>query len=314
MELIPIGTSSASVVKTRGLSAYALRIHKDIYLFDCGDGTQFRLLKAGIPPNRIKVIFISHLHGDHYLGLFGLLTSMSLERRKRPLTIVAPQELSKIIPAISGLQPEDLTFPIQHIKLDETFASGLVYQHQSLQVRAHCLDHGKFCVGFRVEKESPPNEIDGKLAITLGVREPEEFKRLSAGQTIESPSGKSISPDQVRKVSKAIFAYVSDTRPCKGGIALSEKADVMLHDATFSQTDAERASVTGHSTASGAAQVAKTANAKKLLLTHLSSRYSDVSLLENEAKSVFSNSEVAQEFHTYLIMSESHGSKSASLK
>ncbi len=303
MELIPLGTCSASIVKDRGLSAYALRINRDVFLFDCGDGTQFRLQTAGIQPTRIRVILISHLHGDHYFGLFGLLISMALERRKRPLIIVAPQGLSKTIHSIVGFQSSDLTFPIQFINLAEDFVSGEVYQHEGLHVSAHCLDHGEFCVGFRVERHS--HQIDGKLAMRLGVTESDQFKRLSAGQTVQLSDEKMISPDQVRKDSTVIFAYVSDTRPCQGGITLAENADLMIHEATFSHTDAERASLTCHSTATEAAQVAKTAGAKKLLLTHLSARYKDVKLIENEARSVFSNSELAQEFRAYPIKSDS---------
>ncbi|MCY4170407.1 MAG: ribonuclease Z [Bacteroidetes bacterium] len=301
MELIPLGTSSASIVKSRGQSAYAIRANRDIFLFDCGDGTQYQLLRAGISHMRIRVIFITHLHGDHYLGIFGLLMSMSLERRERKLIIVAPQGLSTIINSISGLKPEDLTYPIQYINIEEGFESGEVYQHERFRVSAHCLDHGIFCIGYRVEKDSNPAQIDGKLAIRLGVTEPEQFKRLVAGEVVELSNGKMISPDQVRKDSTTVFAYVSDTRPCSGGLALADHADLMIHEATFSQTDMERARETGHSTALDAAHVAKKANTKQLLLTHFSSRYRDVTVLEDEARSVFSDSEIAQEFRVYPI-------------
>ncbi|MCY3594318.1 MAG: ribonuclease Z [Bacteroidetes bacterium] len=301
MELIPLGTSSATIVQDRGLSAYVLRSRGKVLLFDCGDGTQFRLLKAGIRRSRIRAIFISHLHGDHYLGLFGLLISMSLERREPPLTIVAPRELIDIIGAIPGLRPGEIHFQIQYVVLEEDCKSQEVYRGHGLQVRAAPLDHGRFCVGYRVEKIDGPNQIDGVLAHAHGIDQQEQFQRLAAGHTIQLPDGRTVSPDQVKKRSRGAFAYVTDTRPCEGGLDLAGNADLLVHDATFSQEDTERASSTGHSTARDAALLAKTAGAGKLLLTHFSARYLDVTLLRQEAIAVFSNTEIAEEYREYSI-------------
>ena len=302
MELIPLGTSSATIVRDRGLSAYALRCHGSIFLFDCGEGTQFRLLNAGIRRNRIRAVFISHLHGDHYLGLFGLLISMSLERRKSPLTIVGPKELADIIHALPGLHPEQIHFPIQHVQLDEGFELAEVYQQHGLRVSARPLDHGRFCIGYRVEEDGDSDRIDSGLARTLGVDEQEQFQRLSEGLNVKTSSGQIIFPDQVKRKSKTIFAYVTDTRPCKEGIDLAKNADLLVHEATFNRKDKERASLTGHSTAFDAALQAKAAMVKRLLLTHFSSRYPDINLLKQEAQTVFPNSDIAQEYRTYPIV------------
>ncbi len=312
MELIPLGTSSATIVKERGLSAYALRHRGNVLLFDCGDGTQFRLLRAGIRRHRIRAVFISHLHGDHYLGLFGLLISMSLERRELPLTIAAPDKLSDIIHALPGLHPDQIHFPIEHVRLDEGSALEEVYQQHGLQVHAQPLDHGEFCLGYRAEGKDNPERIDGELARTLGVDRQEQFQRLAEGQTVEIASGQAISPEQVKRKTGSVFAYVTDTRPCQAGIDLARNADLLVHEATFSQQDSERASVTGHSTAFEAAQQAKIAGTKKLLLTHFSSRYPDVNLLREEAQAVFPNSDVAQEYCTYPVGSASVRSQPAS--
>lgn len=304
MELIPLGTSSASIVQDRGLSAFVLRSRGKVFLFDCGDGTQFRLLKAGIRRSRIQAIFISHLHGDHYLGLFGLLISMSLERRELPLTIVAPRELISIIGTIPGLRPGEIHFQIQFVVLEEDCKTQEVYRGHGLQVRAAPLDHGRFCVGYRVEEIDGINRIDGALANAHGVDQQEQFQRLAAGHTIQLSNERMVSPDHVKRRSRGVFAYVTDTCPCEGGLDLAKDADLLVHDATFSQEDAERASSTGHSTAHDAAILAKTAGAGKLLLTHFSARYSDVTLLRQEARAVFSNTEIAKEYREYSIICE----------
>ncbi|MCY4160043.1 MAG: ribonuclease Z [Bacteroidetes bacterium] len=304
MELIPLGTSSASIVRDRGLSAYVLRDKGSVFLFDCGDGTQFRLLKANIRRSRIKAIFISHLHGDHYLGIFGLLTSMFLEGRKAPLTIVAPRGLADIVDAHPGISSSDLSFPVQYVNLDEDLELEEVYREPGLQVSTRPLEHGKFCVGYRAEKKPEPNQIDGKLATALGVTDPEQFQKLAQGLPVDTSSGYTVSPDQVRYQTGTVFAYVTDTRPCQGGLDLANNADLLVHEATFSKSDAKHARDTRHSTTDDAALLAKNAGAKKLLLTHISSRYRDTVFLENEARAVFPNSEIAQEYRTYPIVPE----------
>ena len=304
MELIPLGTSSATIVQDRGLSAYVLRSQGKVLLFDCGDGTQFRLLKAGVRRSRIQAVFISHLHGDHYLGLFGLLISMSLERRKTPLTIIAPRELVDIIGAVPGLRPGEIRFQIQYVVLEEDFGSQEVYRGHGLQVHAEPLDHGRFCIGYRVEKIDGANRIDGALARTHGIDQQEQFQRLAAGHTVQASDGRIVSLDQVKRRSREAFAYVTDTRLCKGGLNLAGDVELLVHEATFSQEDAERASSTGHSTAHDAALLAKMAGAGKLLLTHFSARYWDVTLLRQEARAVFPNTEIAEEYRVYPIVSE----------
>lgn len=304
MELIPIGTSSASVMRSRGLSAFVLRSNENLFLFDCGDGTQFRLLEAGIRRSRIRAVFITHLHGDHYLGLLGLLTSMSLERRQTPLTIISPKRLAEILKTLPGLCPEEIHLQIRHVSLEEDIEWKEVYHEFGIQVCARPLDHGRFCVGYRVEETGSLDRIDGALARALGIREPEHFQKLVAGQTVQMPDGQIIRPDQVKRTSGAVFSYVTDTRPCEGGLELAKNADLLVHEATFSENDKQRAIATGHTTARDAARLAKAAGAKKLLLTHVSSRYPDLSILRREANELFPGAEIAQEFQVYPITQE----------
>ena len=305
MELIPLGTSSATLVKNRGLPAHVLRSDGSVLLFDCGDGTQFRLKKAGIRHSRIKAILISHLHGDHLLGLFGLLSSMSLARRETPLTIVGPEELPNIVNAVPGLNPSVLSFQIHFVKLKEGFKHEEVYRANQLCVSARPLDHGAFCIGYRVAKNEQKGKIDGARARMLGVNKSEQFRLLAAGEVVRTAGGRVVTPEEVEGASgsQAVFAYVTDTRPCAGALDLAKDANLLLHEATFSQEHAARARSTGHTTASGAASTAMDAGVEKLLLTHFSSRYSDLSVLEEEARMVFPNTAIAREYSVYSIMS-----------
>ena len=305
MELIPLGTSSATLVKERGLSAHVLRSDGSVLLFDCGDGTQFRLKKAGVRHSRIKVIFISHLHGDHLLGLFGLLSSMSLAHRDTSLTIVGPEELASIVNSIPGLSPSALSFRIHYVKLKEGFEHEEVYRENQLCVSARPLDHGAFCIGYRVTKNRRKRRIDVERARMLGINESEQFRSLAEGEVVLTAGGRVITLEEVRDTSssRVIFAYVTDTRPCAGALELAKGADLLLHEATFSQEHAARAQSTGHTTAGGAAKVAIDSGVKKLLLTHFSSRYSDLSVLEEEARVIFPNTAIAREYNVYDIMS-----------
>ena len=305
MELIPLGTSSATLVKERGLSAHVLRSDGSVLLFDCGDGTQFRLKKAGVRHSRIKVILISHLHGDHLMGLFGLLFSMSLARRDTSLTIVGPEELASIVSAIPGLSPSALSFRIHYVKLKEGFEHEEVYKENQLCVSARPLDHGAFCIGYRVTKYGRKKKIDVERARMLGISDGEQFRSLATGRVVTTAEGRVITPEQVEGASslQAIFAYVTDTRPCAGALELAQGANLLLHEATFSQEHEARAWSTGHTTASGAASMAIDAGVNKLLLTHFSSRYSDLSVLEEEARMIFPNTAIAREYNVYDIMS-----------
>ena len=305
MELIPLGTSSATLVKERGLSAHVLRCDGSVLLFDCGDGTQFRLKKAGIRHSRIKAILISHLHGDHLMGLFGLLFSMSLARRDTSLTIVGPEELASIVSAISGLSPSALSFRINYVMLKEGFEHEEVYRENQLCVNARPLDHGAFCIGYRVTKCERKKKIDAERARILGVNNSEQFRSLAMGKSVLTTRGQVITPKEVEHTSRlqTIFAYVTDTRPCAGAVELAKDANLLLHEATFSQQHETRAWSTGHTTAAGAASVAVDAGVNKLLLTHFSSRYSDLSVLEEEARMIFPNTAIAREYNVYDIMS-----------
>jgi ribonuclease Z len=263
------------------------------YLLDCGEGTQFRLPALGLSPAKIKAIFISHLHGDHYLGLLGLLSSMSMDSRSKELHIFAPKGLSEIL----TLQMHFSQFyPEFHIEFKEINLSdkALIYEDLSIEVYAFPLLHRITCYGFLIcEKKKHRNIIAEKI--------PEGFpfaliNYLKNGEDVEWNKTKYTVEDMTAAPLPALtYAYCTDTRPFDVLPDFVGRADLLYHDATFSEIHAEKASETFHSTARQAAFTAKKAGAKKLLLGHFSSRYPQLTPLLEEAKTIFEESYIAEE-------------------
>lgn len=304
MDLIPLGIASAVPACGRHLASAALQVDGRIILFDCGEGTQFQLKKAGLRHSRIDAICITHLHGDHYFGLMGLLASMALARRTVPLTLVGPYWLAEALDALPGARDDDLTFPINHVRLQDGFTHAVVYNTKLLSVSARPVEHRSFAAGFRVCVPGASGNLNVALARQLGAKDYQQFQALKRGESVVTDSGNRISPRDVvsAPASARVFAYVSDTRPCAGGRELARNATLLWHEATFADDMQVRAIETGHSTAREAASVAREASAEKLLLGHFSARYPDIGVLEVEAREIFPNTEVACELKRYPVV------------
>lgn len=302
-EVIPLGTSSATPTKHRALSATALLRAGRLLLFDCGEGTQFRLLAAGLSHSRIDAIFITHLHGDHFLGLPGLLTSLSLNRRKDPLTIVGPEGLGTILQMIPGLADHELTFPVEFKEFVPGFGRMTAMETPEFHVEARPLEHRVPTAGYRFQERPIPGNLDAEKARLMGVTDYRHFQALKSGKDIELESGLVVHSADVVGPTRpgASFAYVFDSRPCDGAVELARNADLVYHDATFAAGDLSRAERTGHSTAAEAAGVALEAGAERLLLGHFSARYRSTDELVQEARRVFKNSHAAEELKRYSI-------------
>lgn len=302
-EIIPLGTSSATPTKQRALSGTALLRAGRILLFDCGEGTQFRLMDAGLSRSRIDAIFITHLHGDHFFGLPGLLTSLSLHRRKDPLTIVAPQGLGAILQAIPGLANHELSFPVEFKEFDLDFGRMRALDAPEFTVEARPLEHRIDTAGYRFEERPKPGNLDVEKARALGVTDYRHFQQLKSGVDVELPDGTTVRSDDVVSPQRpgATFAYIFDTRPCDAAVQLARDAHLVYHDATFAVGDHSRAVRTGHSTGREAAEVALEAGAHELLLGHFSARYRDTDELVEEARRVFKNTHAAEELKRYSI-------------
>jgi len=303
-DVIPLGTASAVPTDERHLSALAIKRKGRVLLFDCGEGTQYRLREAGLSWARIDALFVTHLHGDHCYGLPGLLSTMDLQQRTDPVTLVLPPGGLAMLRAVPGAAPDRLSFPVELVEADAALGEGVAYEANEFVVEARRLEHrGDFAMGFRFEERTRPGRFDPARARALGVPEGPAFGRLQNGSPVTTPDGTTVHPTQVLGPPRPgiAVAYVTDTRPCDGGRALAAEADLLYHDATFADEHAARARETGHSTAREAATVARDVGAQRLLLGHLSARYSDLTPLVQEARQVVPGAEAAEELRHYTL-------------
>lgn len=303
LTLIPLGTSSAVPTRERALSGTVVEREGRLFLFDSGEGVQHRFLDSGLRPTRLEAVFISHLHGDHFFGLFGLLSTLELLHRTRPLTLVGPPELDRALETIFGLTGGRPRFEIRYLRVDEDAAERTVFDGEGLRVASAPLDHRTFCLGYRMEEKPRPGKLDVERARELGIVAHEQIRALKEGRSVSGAGGRPVLPEEVLGPPQtgASLAYCFDTRPCPSAVRLARDVDLLYHDATFDEAFAERAAQTGHSTGREAATVAREAGARRLLLGHFSSRYGSVDHLVDQAREVFAESEAAVELRRYEI-------------
>ena len=302
-EIIPLGTASAIPTKTRHLSAVALRRQGRMLLFDCGEGTQRQLLRAGLNRARLDGVFITHFHGDHFYGLMGMLSTLGLLEREEPLTVVGPAGIEEIVSALPGLASGWLPYPIRYVELAEDFEHRTVLETDEYVVEARPLEHRTFCAGFRFAEKPRAGHLDAEAAKARGVTEHAHFRQLKRGEAVTLENGAVVQPGAVVGPERPgiSFAYVVDTRPCAGGRQLAEDVDLLYHEATFCDDMQKRAKDTGHTTAREAATLAAEADAARLLLGHFSARYDTPEPLAREAQAVFPNAEAAEELRRYVL-------------
>ena len=302
-ELTILGNTSPFPSKDRLPTSQILNINERLYLIDCGEGTQIRMNELGIKRMKIDHIFISHLHGDHYFGLFGLLGSYRMARRTTPLHIHCPtglQELIELEAKISLAGP--FLFPL-HFHETTAKKSKKILDNADIEVFTIPLKHGEIpTTGFLFkEKEQPRKMIKSKIAeynIPF-----QAIPAIKNGGFFKTPEGKVIKNKELTFAPPAprSYAFCSDTAYHLPIIPIIKNVDLLYHEATFNQEDGIDASKKGHSNTIEAATIAKKAKAKKLILGHFSSRYTDLEALAEEAKTVFKNTEVAEEKKTFVI-------------
>lgn len=292
MEIIFLGTSSAVHTHNRNHPAIILKAFGETMLFDCGEGTQRQLIFAKVSPMKISKIFLSHYHGDHILGLPGLLQSMNFRGRETKLTIYGPKGLNTLKNAIFNLGYCKIDFPIEFIEIGtETIESCEEYIIKSQDV-----NHQVPCLAYTVKELKKPRFLREK-AIELGVPVGPAFGKLHNGEEVEV-NGKIIKPEQVlgpaRKGNKV--TYSGDTTPCEEMIEFAKDSTLLIHESTYVNEDADKAKDNFHSTSSDAARIAKKSNSKQLVLTHFSTRYTSLDDLLKEAKEIFENTKLAKDF------------------
>ena len=294
MEVTFLGTASAVHSKDRNHPSIALKAFGDVFLFDCGEGAQKQLLFTNVSPMKISKIFITHFHGDHILGLPGLLQSMSLNGRERKLTVYGPRGLNKLKDAIYSLGYSSIEYEIDFIEID----SGVIEETEEYIIRCQSVKHNVPALAYSIEEKKKPRFIREK-AIELGVPVGPAFGKLHNGEEVEIDD-KIIKPEQVlgppRKGTK--ITYSGDTQPCEEMIMFAKDSTLLIHESTFIQKEAQNAMDYGHSTSQDAAYVARESNSEELILTHISTRYGDeyAEIMLKEAKEVFENTQIAEDF------------------
>jgi ribonuclease Z len=302
MEILFLGTAGTVPTETRNHPAVIVEYLNEPFLFDCGEGTQRQMRLADVNPMRINHIFITHFHADHILGLGGLIRSIDFMGREKELNIYAPEGFQKILGhlvSIGAYIPH--RFKINVFEADE----GIVYEGKNYTISCTPTDHtGVKSVAYCFSENDKRHFLKEK-ALSLGVPEGKLFSRLQKGNPVEIKIkegdkiiNKIITPDDVLSdsVPGRKVIYTGDTKPCENVIKLAKDCDVLIHDSTFSEEQDDIVCEMGHSTAKQAAEVAKSANAKALYLTHISQRYTDPKKLEKEAREVFENSYLAHDF------------------
>ena len=297
MKVIPLGTSSGKPTLRRNVSATAVVRDGEWLLFDCGEGTQTQISRAKLNPSKLTAIFITHLHGDHFNGLSGLLSTMGLDRRVRALTLVGPPGIREYLETLARLKILYVNYPLDVREFAALKTVTPVYETDDYFVAARPLDHRIFTLGYRLEERPRPGRFDLERARALGIPEGPMYRRLQLGEDVQLDDGRLIRSHEVvgpPRPGKAV-AYCTDTRPFAGTVELARGVDLIIHEATYTDDMAYEARDYGHSTAAQAAQIASEANAQRLLITHFSTRYADVGPLYDEARAGFPETLLAQD-------------------
>ena len=297
MRVIPLGTSSGKPTLKRNVSALAVVREAEWLLFDCGEGTQTQVSRAGLSPSRLSAVFITHLHGDHFNGLPGLLSTMGLDRRTRDLELAGPRGIGEYLTLLERLRVAFLTYPVALREFSSLPESMVVYETPEYSVSALALDHRLFALGYRLQERPRPGRFNVENARTLGVPEGPMWGRLQAGDDVRLDDGRLVRSSEIvgpPRSGKSV-AYCLDTRPCAMSVELARDVDLLIHEATYTEEFAAEAQQYGHSTAAQAARTARDAGARRLLITHFSTRYPDPTPLLNEARAIFPDTVMAED-------------------
>ena len=294
MQIIFLGTGGGVPSPTRSLPSIVLNFEGKILMFDCGEGTQLQMFKMKVGLSRDMKIFISHLHGDHIFGLPGLIQTMSLLGREKKLEIYGPKGIKEFFKCFIENVKFDLGFPVEVKEVSE----GVVCRDKRFKIVAKKAEHSILNLAYAFIESKKPGKFHPEKALELGVPKGPLWHKLQHGRKVKLPDGRIIEPRQVTDEPRPglKIVYSGDTKPCKNVLKLAKNADILIHECTFDDNLAEKAEVEWHSVPSMVADLAKKASVKSLYLTHISARYRDASILEEQAKKIFSNVKVAEDF------------------
>jgi len=295
LQVVFLGTAASIPTVARALPSVVGKRKNEVLMFDCGEGVQRQMIKARVGFHKKMKVFVSHMHGDHVLGLPGLLQSMSLLDRTQLLEVYGPVGIKAFIEGVRQTVQFVLTFPVEIHEIEE---EGVVCEEKEYYVQAGRTNHVIPSLAYALVEKPRPGRFNPEKAKVLGVPEGQLWSKLQHGEKVKTPTGKIVKPEQVVGAPRPgiKITYSGDTRPTKSLAKLAENADLLIHEATLGDDLVEKAQEDGHSTPSQAAETAKKAKVKRLVLTHLSSRYKSAEPLLKQARKIFSNTEVAEDF------------------
>lgn len=293
MKVVFLGTTGSMPSPSRGASSIAVVHERELILLDCGEGTQQKMVLAGLGFGRPTTVLITHMHGDHVFGLPGLMQTMALLGRERALHVYGPKGIDVFLAFFTTMYKK----PPFELLVKVITEPGLVYEGRGYRVTAVPADHDTPSWSYVVEENLRAGRFHPEKALDIGVNKGPLWKLLQEGEAVQLPSGRVVQPQEVvdppRKGRK--IAYSGDSRPTEALVRCAEDADLLVHEATFGEDLAEKAEEDGHSTPAQAAEVAFKARVGQLILTHVSPRYPDTKGLLSQARKVFAKTKIAED-------------------
>ena len=305
MELQFLGTGAGVPAKMRNVTSIALKLldeRNEVWLFDCGEGTQQQILQTTVRPRKINKIFITHLHGDHIFGLPGLLSSRSFQGGEDTLTIYGPVGIKEYVMTSLRLSESKLSYALKFVELKE---DGVIFEDKTFKVIAKSLDHRITSYGYRIEEKDLPGELLIDKVRENKIPEGPIYAQLKKGKTVTLDDGRVFDGKEFIAPARPgrIITILGDTRQTKNIYQLAKNADVLVHESTFGKEETKMAHRYYHSTSTQAATVAHKAQVKQLLLTHISARYvGNLGYqLQKEARQIFKNSQLVWDLDSFDI-------------
>jgi ribonuclease Z len=294
LRILFLGTGGSWPTVKRNVSSIAVKRGSEVILFDCGEGTQRQFQQSNLSYMQVSKIFITHFHGDHFLGLPGLIQTMQLNDRDKPLHLYGPKGMEELINQLLTLGYFRPSYRI----IAHEISDGAEIEFDEYSVTALKVNHNVPAFAYRLNEFQRAGKFNKPKALKMGIPEGPLFSKLQKGQTITLPNGEKVAPDMILGPSRKGRTIVisGDTKPCEQMIGFSEDADILIHEGTFDSKLQDIAKEYGHTTAAQAAEIAKKAKVEKLYLVHISPRYLDFHVLEDEARSVFPHSYVPKDF------------------
>ena len=295
-----LGTSAARPTVERNVSGLAIHREGETLLFECGEGTQRQMKRFGVS-FALSEIFFTHFHADHFLGVIGLIRTLGLQGRPEPLFLYGPKGAKKVLTTAMQLGVERVPFPVEitEVRAGDKLHGARSTERDGYDIYAFPTEHGGGpSLGYVLKEHVRRGRFDVEKARAAGIPEGPLWGKLSKGEAIELADGRRLTADGFVGSARPgrLVVFTGDTRPCAATVDAASGADLLIHEATFGEEERERARDTGHSTAKEAAQVALACKAKRLVLSHVSARYSiSADELAREAREVFQHTSVAKD-------------------